>query len=226
MEDRAFFTAIVISFILHTAFFVRFYIFQKPYELWKKTPEVTYALDKPKPKEEPARKAEPQVRAHTEMPLPAERVIPAGVPQPPAEMPMRSEPGFADTFKMFDRAPEKLKSGKVTKEVAMPILKSDKINTPSYVTYYQIVRQRIYDRACTNYTKLSAGEVYITFIIKSDGALGEIKVIEEKTTANDFLRETGMKSVTEAGPFPPFPQDLNYPELTFNAQISFQFREE
>jgi hypothetical protein len=36
----------------------------------------------------------------------------------------------------------------------------------------------------------------------------------------------GVKSVQEAGPFPPFPQDLNYPELTFNVSISFQYKEE
>ena len=52
-----------------------------------------------------------------------------------------------------------------------------------------------------------------------------IQSLPETLQANEFLRNVGMKSVQEAGPFPPFPKDLNYPELTFNVQISFQYRE-
>ena len=132
---------------------------------------------------------------------------------------------MADEFKMYERKPEKLKGVKVTKEVEVPMLKSEKINTPAYVTYYQIVRDRIRDRAYANYTKLSVGEVYITFIIRADGSLDALQIMESKSAANDFLREVGLKSVQEAAPFPIFPNDLNYPELTFNIQISFQFRE-
>jgi hypothetical protein len=67
------------------------------------------------------------------------------------------EPGIMDNVDMFDRKPERLKGVKVTKEVSMPMLQSEKINTPSYITYYQIVRDRIRDRAYSNYTKLSVG---------------------------------------------------------------------
>jgi len=34
-----------------------------------------------------------------------------------------------------------------------------------------------------------------------------------------------LRSIKDANPFPPFPKDLNYPELTFNVVISFEVNE-
>ena len=54
------------------------------------------------------------------------------------------------------------------------------------------------------------------------GELQRVKVIENETKANDFLRAVGIRSIKESGPFPPFPKELRYPELTFNVVISFE----
>jgi hypothetical protein len=224
MEDRIFRIAIIISLVIHLAVFVRFYVDKKDLLIVKKDPEVSYKIERP------ARKAsESEVLARkVESIAPNKDVL--GVPQPPpspsSENFFKEAGNIEDNFKMFDRKPERIKGAKVTKEVSVPMLKSEKINTPSYVTYYQIVRDRIRERAYTNYTKLSVGEVYLTFIIRADGALVALQILPDKTTANKFLEEVGVKSVQEAGPFPPFPQDLNYPELTFNVSISFQYKEE
>lgn len=224
MEDKIFRIAIIFSLVLHLGVFVRFYMTKKELDIFKKSPEMAYKIERPAQK---ASESEVLVRQVESM-APKKDVM--GVPPPPQPPPQKSffkeAEDMADHFKMFDRKPERIKGIKVTKEVAVPMLKSEKINTPSYVTYYQIVRDRIRDRAYTNYTKLSVGEVYLTFIIRSDGALMELQILPEKTTANEFLNDVGVKSVKEAGPFPPFPQDLNYPELTFNVSISFQYKEE
>ncbi|MEI8011725.1 MAG: hypothetical protein WCI27_04490 [Candidatus Omnitrophota bacterium] len=134
--------------------------------------------------------------------------------------------GVMDGADVFERKPEQFMGAKVTKAVSVPMLKSERINTPSYANYYQIVRNRIRERAYSNYTKLSVGEIFVTFIIKSDGTLSGLQILDDKSTANNFLRDVGLKSVREAAPFPAFPRDLVYPELTFNVSISFQYREE
>jgi len=234
MEDKFFRYAIIISFCVHIAFFTHFYLTHREVRFWEKPAEVSYSIIKQEEKT-PPNMAEQKL--DTINPNLVEKLIEAmkppeddqmigKVPQPPKTESLLQEPGIMDNVDMFDRKPERLKGVKVTKEVSIPMLQSEKINTPSYITYYQIVRDRIRDRAYSNYTKLSVGEVFVTFVIKSNGALSGLQILEAKSAANDFLREVGLKSVNEAAPFPPFPKDLTYPELTFNVSISFQYREE
>ncbi len=225
MEDRFFKYAVIVSLLLHGVLFVRLYTTPKK-EFPRKEAELSYRIA---PRPTPQADAYAQVMKQT-------AVMPAGAPgeqvkvDSPGDQAMKalSREGLdlEAQFKVFEREPEKVKGLKVTKEVSMPMLKSEKINTPAYATYYQIVRDRIRERAYTNFTKLSMGEIYLTIIIKADGSLAQLQVMENNSAANDFLRDVGMSSVKAAAPFPPFPQDLNYPELTFNVQISFQFREE
>jgi periplasmic protein TonB len=226
MNDRFFYYAVIVSLAIHAGFVTHFYIKRGHIAPLKKISEMVYTIVKPPPKapEPVAEKQLPNLMDQLMDPLKHTLDAP-GVPQPPKPEFLR-EPDILAGAEMFERKPERLKGVKVTKEVSVPVLKSDKINTPSYITYYQIVRDRIRDRAYSNYTKLSMGEVFVTFVIKSDGALSGLQVLEAKSAANDFLREVGVKSVKEAAPFPPFPKDLSYPELTFNVSISFQYREE
>ena len=55
----------------------------------------------------------------------------------------------------------------------------------------------------------------------SDGSLKRIQLIEDKTSANAYLRRIGL-SIIKVKSFSEFPQDLNYPELSFNMVISFE----
>jgi len=113
------------------------------------------------------------------------------------------------------------------RKISVPMLKSEKITNPKYLSYNQTIRQKIRQRAYSyiNHVDFEAGNVYLTFIISSDGALKEIKVIEKRTSANDYLRKAGARSIKESSPFPAFPKDLEYPELTFNVVISFEVKE-
>jgi len=110
----------------------------------------------------------------------------------------------------------------IKKKITLPPIDADKINDPSYISYYQIVREKIKRAAYQNYTHNETGEVYLTFVISSDGMLRQTRLVEEKSSPIQYLREIALKSVTDASPFPNFPAELNYPQLSFNVIISFE----
>ena len=55
------------------------------------------------------------------------------------------------------------------KKINLPNVDLDKINNPSYISYYQIVREKIKRAAYQNYTRQDTGEVYLSFIISKEG---------------------------------------------------------
>jgi len=110
----------------------------------------------------------------------------------------------------------------VKKKITLPPIDLDKIDNPSYISYYQIVREKIRRTAYQNYTRAEVGEVYLTFLIFSDGSLKAIHLIEEKSSPSPYLKEISLRSIKEASPFPNFPKELDYPQLSFNVVISFE----
>lgn len=110
----------------------------------------------------------------------------------------------------------------VKKKITLPPLDIDKVDNPSYISYYQIVREKIRRAAYQNYTRVEVGEVYLSFVILSDGTLKEIRLVEEKSSSSPYLREIALRSIKEASPFPNFPKELDYPHLSFNVVISFE----
>ncbi len=110
----------------------------------------------------------------------------------------------------------------IKRKIALPPIQMAKIDNPSYITYYQIVREKIRRSAYQNYTQNEIGEVYISFIISYDGYIKDVRLIEDKTNANDYLKSIALKSVKFASPFPNFPKELDYPQLSFNIIISFE----
>lgn len=110
----------------------------------------------------------------------------------------------------------------IKKKITLPPVDLDKINNPSYINYYQLVREKIRRAAYYNYTRTEIGEVYISFIISSDGYLKEVRLVEDKSSASQYLREIALRSVKDASPFPNFPKELDYAQLSFNVIISFE----
>lgn len=110
----------------------------------------------------------------------------------------------------------------IRKKVTLPAVDLAKIGNPSYISYYQIVREKIRRSAYQNYNRGDTGEVYITFVISSAGYLVNTRLVEEKSQAADYLKEIALASVRNASPFPKFPQELDYPQLSFNVVISFE----
>lgn len=110
----------------------------------------------------------------------------------------------------------------VKKKITLAKLQDEKTANPVYFNYYQKIREKIKLAAYENYTRLVNGEVYLSFIILSNGQLRDIRINKEKSTNQAYLKEIAKKSIYEASPFPNFPKDLNYPELSFNVIISFE----
>ncbi|MDD3374750.1 MAG: hypothetical protein PHY73_03375 [Candidatus Omnitrophica bacterium] len=135
---------------------------------------------------------------------------------------MKDMSKLADDLIHPNTKPKSAKSDKAKRKISVPEIDSKNIKNPLYTKYYQDIRNRIREKAYDNYEQFDAGEIYITFIIESDGVLKDIKIIEERTNANQYLRRISIRSVQQASPFPSFPEDLKYPELSFNVVISFE----
>lgn len=110
----------------------------------------------------------------------------------------------------------------IKKKITLPPIGIDKIKNPSYLNYYQIVREKIRRAAYQNYSRAEVGEIYLSFIISSDGYLKEVRLIEEKSSPSSYLRNIALRSMKDASPFPDFPKALDYPQLSFNVVISFE----
>lgn len=145
---------------------------------------------------------------------------------------------FKDRIKDISKLTGKLrasqkKTNKITmlhlaKKITLPPLSADKITNPKYLTYNDDMRDAISRNikrrayAYVNHPDFEAGEVYLTFVLAAEGELRGVKIIDEKTSANKYLREVALRSIKESNPFPPFPEGFDYPEFTFNLLISFQ----
>ena len=123
-----------------------------------------------------------------------------------------------------DKTVSRFKEFQGKRQVKIPVLDSGKVMGSHYMTYHEQVRDKIRNRAYfyVDDPDFQSGEVYLTFVLGSGGKLKEVKVVPEKTSANYYLKRVGLRSIKEAAPFPAFPRDLNYPELTFTVIISFE----
>jgi hypothetical protein len=109
----------------------------------------------------------------------------------------------------------------IKKKISLPPVELDKINNPSYVSYYHLIREQIRRAAYQNYTHAETGEIYLAFVVYSNGLLKEVKLIEDRSTSSFYLRDIALRSIREAAPFKAFPRELDYPQLSFNVIISF-----
>ncbi len=223
--DKSFQIAFLISFITHGII-----LFQNPslalkiLPIDKKKPliEVSY-LKSPKVTKAPPRASLPKNEPFSNL---SSKIIAAKTTPPP----------FIDKENIFRKSKE-IVSQKyvftkpaftkpdiiaVKKRITMPPIDLDKIDNPSYISYYQIVREKIRRAAYQNYTRAEVGEVYISFLIFAEGSLSIVHLVEEKSSPSPYLREIALRSIKEASPFPNFPKELDYPQLSFNVVISFE----
>ena len=110
----------------------------------------------------------------------------------------------------------------IKKKITLPPIEMNKINNPSYLSYYQIVREKIKRAAYQNYTGRETGEITISFVISNDGILKDLRLLEERSSISEYLREIALRSIKDASPFPNFPKELDYPRLSFNLAITFE----
>ncbi len=110
----------------------------------------------------------------------------------------------------------------VKKKISFLSVDKEKTHNPTYTSYYQVVREKIKHAAYQGYTRTEMGEVYLSFVISSDGDLKQMRIVDEKSSFSPYLRDIALKSVKHAGPFPKFPKELDYPQLSFNVIVSFE----
>lgn len=106
--------------------------------------------------------------------------------------------------------------------LAPPRENLNKINSPSYIGYFQLAREKVKRILYQRYTYTQEGEVYVSFIVGNDGIIKNVRINEEMSSKSPYLREIAIASVKEASPFPIFPKELEYPELSFNVVVSFE----
>lgn len=213
--------AIAISFLLHSSILVvLFFTHPEKRKDLRKVMAIVYQVQK---KQGALKQSVPEVRTIKEkVELPSPKVLSAKMTTraPVMESAAKSPAHLGERQKTPGTVP--VVSAK--RYVSVPVLHSEKMASPRYLNYNDRIRAKIKNRVYSyvDDPAFREGEVYLTFVLLSNGVLKDIRVIDNKTHANDFLRNIGLKSIRESSPFPPFPDDLKYPELSFNVVISFQ----
>lgn len=108
-------------------------------------------------------------------------------------------------------------------KAVLPVMQQKVLENNEYRSYRAVVRQRIKQRAYfyRNHPGIAKGEVYVAFILNAQGKLQDVHVVDAKTSANALERSLALRSVQESSPFPPFPDDLDFQELSFGIPISY-----
>jgi len=218
--DRVFLTALIISLGVHAAIFVHssgLKIFNLPKK--EKKIELSYvkALKetlKPKPEKNMLQKPRDEF-----LKIPPRITVEKRLPPQSSSEKKELAAKMPDFQKPVLAKPDIIA---VKKKITLPPVDMNKINNPSYISYYQIIREKIRRAAYQYYSRTEEGEAFLSFMVSSDGALNEVRYIEERSTKNPFLKEIALKSVNEAAPFPVFPKELAFPQLSFNVIISFE----
>ncbi len=227
LERRIFRWALVTSLVFHLVLLLVAFLTNIHYKKMvskAKDIEVVYQALQQERKQEPFRADPLQSVGHKKKVEPPKALI---KPKLDVDVP----------FKPLDKAPVQVPDqgqplakplvSSSKRQIAVPLLQSEKISNPRYLTYHEQVRDKIRNRAYqyVDNPRFEEGEVYLTFVLASNGELKDVQIIHERSRANPFLKNVGLRSIKESVPFPAFPKDLNYPELTFNVVISFEVGE-
>lgn len=226
-SDRAFQITLIVSFLVHGALLMQnssLHLFseQKDKEVvvkYIKTPpkeKVKWEAKEARPepqKREPFLKIPPKITLQKQAPPPfVDKESLAKINKTaPATRPFFDKPAFIK--------PDVIA---IKKKITLPAIDMNKINNPVYINYYQIVREKIKRAAYSNYTSTETGEVTVSFVVSDNGYLKDMRMVEEKSNSSLYLREIAIRSIKDASPFPAFPRELDYPQLSFNLAITFE----
>lgn len=233
MEKKLFLVGIMASIVIHLLFFG---IIPIPFSLKKIPPEpvqpleVTYTPSSPRSELSKPKKSEPVgvVDKHkTPSDQDVEVLSKKGNPFSSLKKAIESMRGSSSKHRGTMKSKEMI-APEIDRKISLPPLSTEKISNPQFITYNEGMRdtirlnikRKIY--SYVNHPDFETGEVYLTFVLNSNGILKRVKIIDDKTFANSYLREIALRSVRESSPFPKFPEGFDYPEFTFNLLISFQ----
>ena len=111
----------------------------------------------------------------------------------------------------------------VDKEIIFKeILSSEFKKDPKYMEYYQKVRAKISNVLHRNYKGQDTGEIILSFVLLRDGNIKEVYFKEDSPT-KEVLKDIVLRSLYDAEPFPPFPEDFkDRYSLPFSVNIQFK----
>ena len=226
-EDRIFYLAIVLSLVAHIL--TIFYLSLTKINLFKKSfkqIEVTYQNIKPKEvKTSQTRFKDFKITPQELDELKNVKIVAHKASDDSAlNSPIKDISKIPDPLKLENKIISKIGTFDINQKVTIPVFKSEKITNPKYLGYQDSLRHKIHF-IVSKYVKnqdIKASKVYLTFSLLSDGQLKQVQVIDSRSNAADNLKDICSRSIQEAAPFPPFPDGLNYPELTYNVEIEFR----
>ena len=209
LGGNAFRVAFVISVAAHAAFVAPWPHFdilsKKPETHEKKAIEVSYLEIKIVPKVPEKDQIKPPVTAKVK--LKAEETT---IPQKKEAISVAKTESKKEESEKADQPKPNIKLDTAARKIA-------------YVGYYDLIRQKIKYNLFKMYRPRNRqGEVYVEFVLGSDGKLKDAQVLNEKSTQSTHLQEVTIKALRISSPFPPFPEELNDPEINFNVVISFR----
>lgn len=222
-EDKFFILALSVSIALHSVSFMTFLFTQKhtPARNFKKI-EVVYQSAGGDPLLETSQGSQDiqPLKDRKVTPVPQILTKKGEGPSPLMKDLMKSP----SPLKLHSKQPSKLNLH--TKRQVSISVGTDKITNPQYLGYQDRIRERISKRAHSyvDHPDFEIGTVQITFVLLADGQLKDVRIVDEKTKANDYLRTISLRSIKESAPFPVFPGELKYPELPFSVEISYEER--
>jgi len=116
---------------------------------------------------------------------------------------------------------EKPETRKPARKVSVPVVSST-ARSDDYPEYFNMIGGKIHDAAYEKAAKIhhSSGEVHVVFALQSSGRLQKKPVVQD-SSAPAKLQEAALRSVEAAAPFPPFPKEMNSPDMVFNVVIDF-----
>lgn len=91
-----------------------------------------------------------------------------------------------------------------------------------YIAYYELIRQKIKGRVTALYKRAGEeGRVGVAFILNRRGVIKKFEIDDIRGSDKRYLEKIARQAVKSAAPFPPFPDELQKPELTFTVAIIF-----
>ncbi len=221
-ENRIFRFSMMTSALLHSLVFISVFYGHMYYV--KNTPKIMEIVYQQDIRElVPSQETRQEIKPLKEDPfVPNPKILPT---QDLASVPMKTPENIKAPVQLSKQKkfPAHISDLDSKRQILVPILSSEKISNPNYMNYQQHIRNKIKSQAniFKDDPRFQTGEVYLTFILGADGQLKDIRIIDQKTRASEFLRRVSLRSIKESSPFPPFPFELKYPELSFNVSISF-----
>jgi len=220
-NNKVFHITFITSLVLHSLIFLPVFKFNIPFKKSEKITSVNYVSVKvPVQVVEQLKNEKPVIKDELR---PKQQTAPKRIARKTTR---RKESLYRRTLKTIHKmntAYENIvkQQQKIFTKTGEPLnLKKEKNKTVT--AYYKIINEQL-QQAVIYPDIFSEGEVALSFVLTSDGNLKSVEVIDETVHNDTALKETAVKIVKNASPFPPFPENLHQQQLTFN--VVFCFRE-